>query len=58
MRYTILLGAILLFTACENNSTTEDVSNIDSTTADSLRQAEEDEMSKEIIEGAFDALNR
>lgn len=59
MRHLIFLLALVVFTSCGNetnttNSTSE-VSNADS--LDSVRKVEE-EVSEELIEGSFDALNR
>ncbi|MCB0700401.1 MAG: hypothetical protein H6551_12310 [Chitinophagales bacterium] len=59
MKYLVFIAAIVMFTACGDNK--KDSSQTTTENTDSLQkaqQAEEEEMSEEIIEGSFDALNR
>lgn len=61
MKYLFLFTCTLLFAACGNDDQTTEqstASKADSVAhADSL-QKESDEMSEEVIENSFDALNR
>lgn len=57
MKYLLFILSVVVFTACGSDNATENsTQNTDS--LDSVHRAEEEEMSKEIVEGAFDALNR
>lgn len=57
MKYALLILSVILFTACgADEASVNNNQNTDS--LDSVQQREEDEMSEEIIEGSFDALNR
>lgn len=56
MKYLAILFLSFTLASCDNHNADGTVSNQDS--LDSVRQAQEDEMSEEIIESSFDALNR
>lgn len=59
MRYLFILLSVVIFTSCTENTASKEAINTDSTQkVDSATQHEDDEMTKEIIEGSFEALNR
>lgn len=62
MKYLSFIIALLVFTACGNEGTTEHADHADPTVnTDSLekqQEQEEEEVAEELIHGSFDALNR
>lgn len=59
MRYFIVFLSVVIFSSCAENTGSGEAATADSTQkVDSTAQHEDDEMTKEIIEGSFEALNR
>lgn len=59
MRYCIILLSVVILSSCAENAGSDKPTTADSTQkVDSTAQHEDDEMTKEIIEGSFEALNR
>lgn len=60
MKYLTLIAAIIFLSACGDTAANKGADHSDTTEmTDSMKRVqEEEEMSEEIIEGSFDALNR